>query len=221
MAVFPTKQSFPSLESNRIAVSKQGQVAVIKERCIQLYGRDVTSGIPWMVRKISASLSRPSDLCFAPNEALVVSDVGDNTIKIFDLTRNLQPVNQIIIGHDFFGMFIVLDRRNVPHFDMRALRTFRIPQNVAISSGPSSQLFVSSGMEVIVINMDWSKQSLVSHLLICSPLDWRLLQVDKRLVCDNASSVQDHKNSHEVGGFNPMACPWQSQKLSSVVCFTT
>ena len=123
MAVFPTKQSFPSLESNRIAVSKQGQVAVIKERCIELYGRDVTNGIPWMVRKISASLSRPSDLCFAPNDALVVSDVGDNTIKIFDLTRNLQPVNQIIIGHDFFGMFIVLDRSNVPHFDMRALRT--------------------------------------------------------------------------------------------------
>ncbi|RMX45810.1 hypothetical protein pdam_00023173 [Pocillopora damicornis] len=141
MAVFPTKQSFPSLESNRIAVSKQGQVAVIKERCIELYGRDVTNGIPWMVRKISASLSRPSDLCFAPNDALVVSDVGDNTIKIFDLTRNLQPVNQIIIGHDFFGMFIVLDRSTVPHFDMRALRTFRIPQNVAISSGPSSQLF--------------------------------------------------------------------------------
>ena len=205
MAVFPTKQSFPSLESNRIAVSKQGQVAVIKERCIELYGRDVTNGIPWMVRKISASLSRPSDLCFAPNEALVVSDVGDNTIKIFDLTRNLQPVNQIIIGHDFFGMSIVLDRSNVPHFDMRALRTFRIPQNVAISSGPSSQLFVSSGMEVIVINMDWSKQSLVSHLPICSPLDWRLLQFDKRLVCDNVSSVQDHKNSHKVGGFNPMA----------------
>ena len=56
-----------------------------------------------------------------------------------------------------------------------------------------------------MINMDWSKQSLVSHLPICSPLDWRLLQFDKRLVCDNASSVQDHKNSHKVGGFNPMA----------------
>ena len=56
-----------------------------------------------------------------------------------------------------------------------------------------------------MINMDWSKQSLVSHLPICSPLDWRLLQVDKRLVCDNVSSVQDHKNSHKVGGFNPMA----------------
>lgn len=56
-----------------------------------------------------------------------------------------------------------------------------------------------------MINMDWSKQSLVSYLPICSPLDWRLLQVDKRLVCDNASSVQDHKNSHKVGGFNPMA----------------
>lgn len=36
-------------------------------------------------------------------------------------------------------------------------------------------------------------------------LDWRLLQFNKRLVCDNVSSVQDHKNSHKVGGFNPMA----------------
>ncbi|XP_022783344.1 uncharacterized protein LOC111324110 [Stylophora pistillata] len=205
MAVLSARQMFPNLESDRMTISKQGQVAIIKNGCIELYGRDVTCGIPWVSRKISAGLSRPYDLCFAPNDALVVSDVGDNTIKIFDLTRNLPPVNQIIIGHDFFGRFIVLDRSNVPHVNMRALTTFRIPQNVAISPGPLSQLFVSSSTDIILMNMDWSKLSLVSYLLICSPLDWRLLQFNKRLVCDNVSSVQDHKNSHKVGGFNPMA----------------
>ena len=36
-------------------------------------------------------------------------------------------------------------------------------------------------------------------------MDWRFVQYDKSLVCDNVSTVQDHRVNHKVGGFNPLA----------------
>ena len=202
------RDMFQNLESDRIAISQQGQVAVIKkhENCIALYGQDVTCGIDGMPTKIATGLSRPYDLCFAPNNTLVVSDNGDNKIKVYDLTGDLQPVNQLIIGHDSLGKLVIQDGNSLkPDSALRKQMLSRIPQNVVIGPGPLSQLFVTRGTEVILINMDWNKLSLVSYLPICSSVDWRFVQSDRRLVCDNVSAVQDHKVCHKVGGFNPLA----------------
>ena len=203
------REMFQNLESDRIAISQQGQVAIIKkhENCIALYGHDVTCAINWMAKKITRGLSRPYDLCFAPNNLLVVSDNGDNTVKVYDLTGDLQPVNQLVIIHDFLaGKLVVQDRNSVKTDSALSKQMLsRIPQNVVIGPGPLSQLFVTSGTEVILINMDWNKPSLVSYLHICSSVDCRFVQFDRRLVCDNVSAVLDHKVCHKVGGFNPLA----------------
>ena len=209
IATVMAREMFQNVESDRIAISQQGQVAIIKkhENCIALYGQDVTCGIDWMARKIATGLWRPYDLCFAPNNILVVSDNGDNTVKVYDMTVDLRPVNQLVIGHDSLGKLVVQDRNSLKTDSAvrKQMLSRRIPQNVVIGPGPLSQLFVTSGTEVILINMDWNKLSLVSYLPICSAVDWRFVQFDRRLVCDNVSAVQDHKVCHKVGGFNPLA----------------
>lgn len=201
---------FQYFEGNKIAVSCQGKVAVVKrnENCIELYGKGVEDGIDWMARKITAGLSRPFDVCFAPNDNLVVSDIGDNKVKIYKLTGDPRQVNQIFIGIDSWNRLIVLDSfANIMEFARRGgiFRAVRIPQNVVIGPGPLSQLFVTSEADILLINMDWNKLSIVSYFLICSPVHWRFIQFDKSLVCDNVSAVQDHQANHKVGGFNPLA----------------
>lgn len=204
-----TLQNF---EGNRIAVSDQGIVAVVhkRENCVELYGKGIDEGIDWMARKITAGLRTPYDVCFAPNNNLVVSDIGDNRIKIYRLVGDPQQVNQIVIGNDSWNRLTVQDLNNVNMvFALTgrtlALNAFRIPQHVVIGPGPLSQLFVTSGTEVLLINMDWNKLNVVSYFPLCSPVHWRFVQFDKSLVCDNVSTVQDHKASHKVGGFNPLA----------------
>lgn len=198
-----------NFEGNRIAISDQGIVAVVKkrEKCVEIYGRSVDDAVDWMARKITAGLWTPYDTCFAPNNNLVVSDIGDNRVKIYTLEGDPRQVNQIVIGHDPWNRLIVQDLNSV-NMESRGtltLNAFRIPQNVVIGPGPLSQLFVTSGTDVLLINMDWNKLSVVGHFPICSPVHWRFVQFDKSLVCDNVSAVQDHKASHKVGGFNPLA----------------
>ena len=65
------------------------------------------------------------------------------------------------------------------------------------------QLFVTCGTDIF-INMDEDKQSykLLSNffangLVLCGT-------DGKEMMCDEASTVGDHKDSHKVGGFNPL-----------------
>ncbi|XP_022781802.1 uncharacterized protein LOC111322856 [Stylophora pistillata] len=205
IAAVMARSMVQSLQSDRMAISEEGQVAVIKtlENCIEIYGEDVDFGIEWMARRIAVGLLKPCDLCFAPNNALVVSDIGDDTLKIYDLKGDLQLKNQIVVCRDTLGRLMVRELNS--DFRMIKFRTSGVPVTVVIGPGPLSQLFITRRTEVILVNVDWNKVSLVSYLLISSPLDWRLLQFDKRSICDNVSSVKDHKNNHKVGGFNPMA----------------
>ena len=190
-----------AFDGNRIAISEEGNVALInrRENCIELYGkRTLGSGNPqWMARKLSqVGLSRPYDVCFAPNNNLVVSDVGDSSVKIFNLEEDQKQVNQIVIGHNSYDKLIVQDLHGMNMvFASRLLsdfRRFRIPQNVVVGPGASPQLFVSCGTEIILINMDWNKIIPFSYFPVCSPLDWCFVQCEKTLVCDNGSAVQDH-----------------------------
>lgn len=201
-----------NFEGNRVAISNQGIVAVVKKRenCVELFGRGVDDGEEWVVRKISAGLWTPYDVCFAPNNNLVVSDIGDRRIKIYKLEGDPQQVNQIVIGNDSWNRLIVQDVNSANiklalTGEWLTFNAFRIPRNVVIGPGPLSQLFVTSGADVLLVNMDWNKLCPASCFPICSPVHWRFVQFDKSLVCDNVSTVQDHKTNHKVGGFNPLA----------------
>ena len=203
-----------AFEGNRIAMSDQGKVAVLKkqENCIVLYGKGTqvdNSEQQWMARKLRKGLLKPYDVCFAPNNHLVVSDIGDNSVKIFNLEGDQKQVNQIVVGHDAIRRLIIQDINGMNmELTSRVLldfRAFRIPQNIVIGPAPLSQLFVTCGTDIILFNMDWNKLSPISYFQICSPMEWRFVQYDKGLVCDNVSTVQDHTTSHKVGGFNPLA----------------
>ena len=204
---------FQTFEGNRLAISDRGTVAVLKrhENCVVLYGKGTLESTDqqWMARKLRVGLLNPYDVYFAPNNHLVVSDIGDTSLKIFNLDDDQRQVNQIVIGHDSYNRLIIQDLQGMNReFASRALlifRGFRIPQNIVVGPRPLSQLFVTCGTEVILINMDWNKLSPISYFPVCSPMDWRFVQYDKSLVCDNVSTVQDHRVSHKVGGFNPLA----------------
>ena len=202
-----------NFEGNRIAVSDQGMVAVVnkRENCVVLYGKGVDECVPWMAARITEGLSIPYDVCFAPNNSLVVSDIGDNRIKIYKLEGGPQLANQIVIGNDRLKRLIVRDlnsdRVECPLMGsvLALITAFRIPQNLVIGPGPPSRLFVTSATDVLLINLDWINLIVLGSSLVCSSVDWCSVQFNRRLVCDEASAVQDHKANHRVGGFNPLA----------------
>ena len=210
MAAVNTLQFF---DCNRMTMADNGNVAVLKkhENCIELYGQRTLDSVDqqWMSRKITVGISNPHDICFGPNNHLVVSDIGDMSVKIFYLGEGQNLVNQIVIGHDHSNSLIIqdingLDRESTSRV-LSAFRTFQIPQNIVIGPGPLSQLFVSCGLDIILINMDWNKLCPLSYFPVRSPIDWCFVQHEKSVVCDNVSTVKDHTASHKVGGFNPLA----------------
>ena len=198
-----------AFDSNRIAISEEGNVAVLnrQENCIELYGKRTldTADPQWMARKLSAGLPRPYDVCFAPNNNLVVSDTGDISVKSFNLEEDQKQMNHILIGHDSSNELIIQAFKGLNMELSNQFKSFRSPQNIVVGPGPLSQLFVSCGTEIILINMDWNKIIPVSYFPVCSPMDWCFVQCGKSLVCDNGSAVQDHTVNHKVGGFNPLA----------------
>ena len=191
-----------------MAMSDNGDVAVIDklQNRVTLFGKGTLNGVhqQWMTRTLTKSLLRPFDICFGPNDHLLVSDNGDSSLKIFDLNRNQKQVNQIVIGHDYYGQLVLQDSTRSKELNIR-LKTIRVPQNIVVGPGPLYQLFVSVDVGIVLINMDWKEMFPLSYFLVQNPLDWCFVHHDMSLVCDNTSSVKDHGVSHKVGGFNPLA----------------
>ena len=203
---------FQEFEGDRIAISYQGVVAVLKrhENCIFLYGKEATD-IPeeqWVTRKLNRNIFKPYDVCFAPNNHLVVSDIGDKSVKIFTLEGDQEQINQFVIGYNATRSLIVQDvidiKKELSSGIQLNFETVRVPHNIVVGRGPLFQLFVTCEAEIIFINMDWNKRSLINYFPISSPMDWYFVQCEKKLVCDEASTVRDHKDNHKVGGFNPL-----------------
>ena len=100
-------------QEKRIAMSDQGKVAVLKkpENCIEIYGKGETENPKqqWMYRRLYRGLVLPYDVCFAPNNHLVVSDINDNGIKIFNLEGDAKQVSHMIIGQDPYRHLFVQD----------------------------------------------------------------------------------------------------------------
>ena len=148
-----------------------------------------------MTCTLTKSLLRPFDICFGPNDHLLVSDNGDSSLKIFDLNRNQKQVNQIVIGHDYYGQLVLQDSTRSKGLNIR-LKTIRVPQNIVVGTGPLYQLFVSIDADIVLINMDWKEMIPLSYFLVHHPLDWCFVQHDMSLVCGRWT---------KVGRFNPLA----------------
>ena len=69
-----------------LTVSEHGRLAVVKrsEGRIELFrsSRVVDNSIP-AYQTITEDLISPYDICFAPNNHLVVTDMGDKTFKVY------------------------------------------------------------------------------------------------------------------------------------------
>ena len=152
---------FQDFEGDRIAISYEGVVAVLKrhENCIFLYGKEAND-IPeeqWVTRKLKRNLFKPYDVCFAPNNHLVVSDIGDKSVKIFTLEGDQEQINQFVIGYNATRSLIVQDvidiKKELSSRIQLNFETVRVPQNIVVGRGPLFQLFVTCGTDIF-INMD-------------------------------------------------------------------
>ena len=167
-----------------LAISDQMVAATVNrsERCVQLYGAETgDGGVIWKNRKLTAGLLRPYGVAFAPNSHLVITDIGDNTIKIYNLDEDPRLVKRLT---------------NL---------SINGPKNVVVGPGPLSQMFVVGGNEVLLVNMDWKAVTITSFFPISSPAHWQEAQFNSRITCENLSIVYDHQDSHKVGGKNPLA----------------
>ena len=88
-------------------MSYQGELAVLRrqENCFVLYAKEATeilnnNGWPSLFRKLNKDLCKPHDVCFAPNNYLVVSDIEDKSVKIFTLEGDQELLNRSVIGYN-------------------------------------------------------------------------------------------------------------------------
>ena len=118
-------------------------MAVLKrhENCIFLYGKEATD-IPeeqWVTRKLKRNLFKPYDVCFAPNNHLVVSDIGDKSVKIFTLEGDQEQINQFVIGYNATRSLIVQDvidiKKELSSRIQLNFETVRVPQNIVVGRG--------------------------------------------------------------------------------------
>ena len=83
-------------EGDKIAMSYQGKVALLRryENWILSYGKEATDipEQPWVARKLNKDLFKPHDLCFAPNNHLIVWQNGRISLspEIFTLGSRIQ-----------------------------------------------------------------------------------------------------------------------------------
>ena len=54
-------------------------------------------------------LFKPHDVCLAPNNHLVVSDIGDKSVETFTLEGDQEQVNRFVIGYNVTRNLIVQD----------------------------------------------------------------------------------------------------------------
>ena len=95
-------------EGDRIAMSYQGELAVLRRREIiffcprkrQLKSLNNNRNWPSLFRKLNKDMFKPHDVCFAPNIYLVVSDIEDKSVKIFTLEGDQEQVNRFVIGYN-------------------------------------------------------------------------------------------------------------------------
>ena len=194
-----------------LTISEQGSLAVVKRSAsrVELY-RGFTGDTRLSENEtITEHLVRPYDVCFVPNNHLVITDNGDNSIKVYNLVEKPRLVSKFICyqrnGNTDIEKMECTSEFNVP--DSSTPPKNLIPQN--ITAGPSllSQLFVVFAPlnRIFVITMDWNTVEVIDFRQLSSPQDWASVHLQANVKCNNVSIVDDHTENHKVGGRNPLA----------------
>ena len=189
-----------------LTVSEHGRLAVVKrsEGRIELFrsSRVVDNSIP-AYQTITEDLISPYDICFAPNNHLVVTDMGDKTFKVYNFEGSPKLVSK------FSCLKGIRDERTCIK-KCENILTFKghsvlVPQNIVAGPITSSQLFVVFESLIYVITMDWNTVEILDFQQLSSSQDWPRVQRQARTECDKNSLVHDHRENHKLGGRNPLA----------------
>ncbi len=196
-----------------LAISEQGCLAVAKRSgiCVELYRKrvgDTGDTRPSENEAITEHLVRPYDVSFAPNNHLVITDNGDNSIKVYNLVGKPRLVSKFICqlrnGKTVIEKTELNDRVDAgsqPH--SRNL----IPQSITAGPSPLCQLLVVLVPlnRIVVVTMDWNTVEVIDFRQLSSARDWASVQLRETKECNKVSIVHDHKENHKVGGRNPLA----------------
>ena len=189
-----------------LTISEHGRLAVVKrsEGRVELFrsARDLGTSSP-AYQTIAEDLTRPYDICFAPNNHLVMTDMGDKTIKVYNFEGSPKLVSK------FSCLMRIRDRHtcikkyeNILNFSGHSVLE---PQNIVAGPTTSSQLFVAFESIIFVITMDWNTVEILDFQQLSSSQDWARVQRKARTECDKVSLVHDHRENHKLGGRNPLA----------------
>ena len=198
-----------------LAISEQGRVAVGKGSAgrVELYGgRDDR---PAANQVITQNLVTPNSVCFAPGNHLVITDIGDNSIKVYSLEGEPHLVSRIVC-HQHEEEIIIKGTSQISSSSSPSSSSpsssssssshkILTPFNITTGPSPLSQLFVVFEIHIFMLTMDWNTVELIDYQQISSPADWSSLQVKQRKECNKTSIVHDHIDNHKVGGQNPLA----------------
>lgn len=183
-----------------LAISEQGRIAIAKasERQVELYGGGEANQI------ISQQLVTPCEVCFAPNNHLVIADTGDSSIKVYSLDAAPQMVARIICFQQNGKNKIEAVKGTEPFSPSLSLRCLT-PYSITAGPSPLSQLFAVFGCLIFVITLDWGTTELLDYRELSSSDQWPSVQLKMTKECNKTSIVHDHKDNHKVGGLNPLA----------------
>ena len=188
-----------------LAISARGRVAVVKrsEGRVELCGGGGEDDARPANITTKQNLVRPYDVCFAPNNHLVITDACDNSVKVYSLDGEPHLMAKMICYQK--KEQTVIEMTNQASSPSSPPHKYLTPFNIIAGLEPLSQLFVVFENHIFVITMDWNTVELIDYRQLSSPGDWSSVQLKASKECSKTSIVNDHKENHKVGGQNPLA----------------
>ena len=133
-------------------MSHLGELAVLRNKKIVFFctgKRQLNNnGWPSLSRKLNKHLFKPHDVCFAPNNHLVVSDIEDKPVKIFTLEGDQEQLNRFVIGYNNATRSLIVQDVNAVKKEL----SLRIQLNSELNSSSFSQYWLESPESLIPAN---------------------------------------------------------------------
>ena len=192
-----------------LAISDEGRLAVVKrsEDRVELYGGvDSRDTKPVNITR-KQNLIRPHNVSFAPMKHLLITDIGDSSIKIYSLkSKEPQLVRKITCYEKKAQVIIQMETPEGPLSGLSSSSDkYLTPFTVTVGPSPLSQIFAVFENYIFVITIDWNSVELIDYRRISTQTDCGSIQRKMKKECDTTSIVHDHKDNHKVGGQNPLA----------------
>ena len=177
-----------------LAVSEEGCLAVAKRStiCVELYrsrvGDDIGDTRLSGNVTITEHLVRPYDVCFAPNNHLVITDNGDNSIKVYNLVGKPRLVSKFVCQQGKRNTVIekVKCKSELDDPDSSTPPRNLMPQSLTAGPSPLGQLFVVFAPlnRIVVITMDWNTVEVIDFRQLSPPRDWAFVQLKEIKECN-------------------------------------